>query len=86
MQTYVQVFDEERALPRFDNHQTPLLELQLDKEGDLHFLQYLKTGHRLEVPWIGVTDRAASASHNEQGERKGAKKEWSTHLLLVDPV
>lgn len=37
-----------RTLPRFDQRQAPLMELKLDNGGQLHFLQYLKTGQLIK--------------------------------------
>lgn len=34
-----------RSLPMFDVMQAPVIEMQMDEEGEFHFLQYLKTGH-----------------------------------------
>jgi hypothetical protein len=45
----IELYEAVRTLPRFDQRQVPLMELQLDEEGQLHFLQYLKTGQQLEL-------------------------------------
>lgn len=41
---FIEVYDRIRDLPRFDTTQNPVIELQQDAEGTIHFLQYLKTG------------------------------------------
>lgn len=43
---FVEYYEQIRNLPRFDTTQCPVLELQQDVEGNIHFLQYLKTGQR----------------------------------------
>ena len=45
----VELYETVRTLPRFDQRQVPLMELQLDDDGELHFLQYLKTGQQLDL-------------------------------------
>jgi hypothetical protein len=44
----IELYEQVRALPHFDQKAVPLLELQQDQSGALHFLQYYKTGKRLE--------------------------------------
>lgn len=41
---YIELYEEIRRLPLFDTTQAPVMELQKDAGGELHFLQYLKTG------------------------------------------
>jgi len=43
---FVEFYEQIRQLPRFDATQCPVLELQQDLEGNIHFLQYLKTGQK----------------------------------------
>ncbi len=43
---FIEFYEEIRNLPRFDTTQSPVLELQQDTEGNVHFLQYLKTGQK----------------------------------------
>jgi hypothetical protein len=45
---FVEFYEQISALPFFDNTQNPVIELQLDTEGNIHFLQYLKTGQKKE--------------------------------------
>ncbi|HET9173811.1 MAG TPA: hypothetical protein VFN56_00850 [Candidatus Saccharimonadales bacterium] len=41
---FIEAYEHIRQLPLFDNTQNPVLELQQDLEGNIHFLQYYKTG------------------------------------------
>jgi hypothetical protein len=43
----IDFYESIRNLPRFDQSQAPLMEIQMDKDGELNFLQYLKTGHSI---------------------------------------
>lgn len=43
----IEMYEQIRTLPRFDQTAVPLLEMQQDSSGILHFLQYYKTGKRL---------------------------------------
>lgn len=45
----VDFYERIRALPLFDTTQAPLLEIQQDENGELHFLQYFRTGHKVEL-------------------------------------
>jgi hypothetical protein len=45
----VDLYEKIRTLPFFDNTQVPVLELQYGEDGSLYFLQYLKTGLRLDT-------------------------------------
>lgn len=44
----VDFYEKVRTLPLFDQRQAPLIEMQLDEQGELHFLQYLKTGKMID--------------------------------------
>ncbi len=46
---FVEYYEQIRSLPRFDNTQCPVLELQQDPEGNIYFLQYLKTGQKQQL-------------------------------------
>lgn len=46
---FVEFYEQIRNLSRFDNTQCPVLELQQDPEGNIYFLQYLKTGQRQQL-------------------------------------
>lgn len=46
---FVEFYEQIRNLSRFDNTQCPVLELQQDPEGNIYFLQYLKTGQRKQL-------------------------------------
>lgn len=78
----IEFYEEIRALPRFDNEQAPLIEAQFDNEGELHFLQYLKTGQRLrpteafEIPTPGGAVRA----RNVRGATAPEGKELRIYL------
>lgn len=43
---FVDLYERIQQLPLFDNTVSPVLELQRDSNGDIHFLQYLKTRQR----------------------------------------
>ena len=45
---FVEYYEQIRNLPFFDTTNCPVLELQLDPEGNIHFLQYLKTPQKQE--------------------------------------
>ena len=45
----IEYYEAIRSLPLFDTTNAPLLELQMDVEGGLHFLQYYKTRHAVAV-------------------------------------
>ncbi len=45
---FVEYYEQIRNLPYFDATNCPVLELQLDPEGNIHFLQYLKTPQKQE--------------------------------------
>lgn len=45
---YIEFYEEIRSLSRFDTRQQPVIEMQQDINGNLHFLQYLKTGQKQE--------------------------------------
>jgi len=42
----VEFYEQIRTLPQFDTTESPVLELQQEADGTLHFLQYLKTGKK----------------------------------------
>lgn len=42
----IETYEAIAALPLFDVEQRPVLELQVAKDGVIHFLQYYKTGHK----------------------------------------
>jgi hypothetical protein len=44
----IEYYEAVRALPRFNQTNAPVMELQLDKQGNVHFLQYLKTLHSVD--------------------------------------
>ncbi len=44
----IQFYEDIRTLPRFDARQAPLIEMQYGDDGELYFLQYLKTGHLID--------------------------------------
>lgn len=46
---FVEYYNQIRNLPRFDNTQCPVLELQQDPEGNIYFLQYFKTGQKQQL-------------------------------------
>lgn len=46
---FVEFYEQIRNLPRFDNTQCPVLELQQDPDGNIYFLQYLKTGQKQQL-------------------------------------
>ena len=45
----IELYEKVRTLPYFDHRQTPLMEMQYGKDGELYFLQYLKTGNMLHT-------------------------------------
>jgi hypothetical protein len=66
---FVEYYEAVRALPRFDNTQCPVLELQQDPEGNIHFLQYLKTGQqqRLTEPFDLPSSDNTLRTYNVRG-------------------
>lgn len=44
----VDFYEQIRSLPLFDTTQAPLLEIQQANDGQLHFLQYFRTGHKVD--------------------------------------
>lgn len=46
----IALYEKIRTLSFFDHNQAPMMELQYADDGNLHFLQYLKTGLRLHDP------------------------------------
>lgn len=71
----IDFYERIRALPRFDTTQVPLLELQQDNEGELHFLQYYKTGKRLnevepfEIKTTGLLSNQAHGLTEPEGRK-----------------
>ena len=45
---YIDLYEKIRYLPAFDITQAPVMEMQADKDGNVYFLQYFKTGQRVE--------------------------------------
>ncbi|MGB4758621.1 MAG: hypothetical protein WBP26_01045 [Candidatus Saccharimonadales bacterium] len=46
----INMYEQIRNLPYFDQAQAPVMELQYGDDGQLYFLQYLKTGHTIKDP------------------------------------
>lgn len=46
----IDTYEKVRTLPYFDHSQVPLMELQYGQDGQVYFLQYLKTGRTLNDP------------------------------------
>ena len=43
----IEFYESIRSLPLFDIEQAPVMEIQMDLAGKFHFLQYFKSGHRV---------------------------------------
>ena len=43
----IDMYETVRQLPLFDSRQAPVMEMQYGDDGELYFLQYLKTGHHI---------------------------------------
>lgn len=46
---FIDLYEKVRALPRFDQSEIPVMEMQQAHDGTLYFLQYLKTGQKLQL-------------------------------------
>lgn len=46
-QHIIDLYEKVRTLPYFDQRQAPVMEFQYGEDGELYFLQYLKTGHTI---------------------------------------
>lgn len=46
----INIYEQIRNLPYFDQTQAPVMELQYGDDGELYFLQYLKTGQAIKDP------------------------------------
>lgn len=76
-QQIIDLYEKVRTLPYFDQRQAPVMEFQYGDDGELYFLQYLKTGRTIGDPGefsLPVTDsslvinsvRGATAKKGEQ--------------------
>lgn len=65
----IEFYESIRNLPLFDTEQAPVMEIQMDLAGKFHFLQYFKTGHRVNPvdPFFIYAEDDAVFSSNVRG-------------------
>jgi len=82
----IDTYERVRTLPYFDQRQAPLMELQYGDDGNVHFLQYLKTGRMLGDPGefaLPSNDRAVTI-HDVSGAT--APEGEDVRIYLDPPV
>ena len=84
--TYIDIYEAIRRLPYFDTTQAPVMELQKDAKGKVHFLQYLKTGLKYDSVEPFDLPAAKNSLHltNVRGATPPAGKEM--RLFLSPPI